>query len=50
MPKYKVKYHGWAYVESDTPEEAQECYDTDQAYSEEEIDSVEEVDEFYVGW
>ena len=46
--KYKVSFSGFAYVEADSPEEAEEkaMYEDDAVY--EEKKSVEEVDEFAV--
>ena len=48
--KYKVQFSGWAYVEADSAEEAEEkaMYEDDAIYKEEECVSVEEVDEFAV--
>ena len=48
--KYRVSYSGWAYVEADSPEEAEEkvMYEDDAIYDEKECVSVEEVDEFAV--
>lgn len=48
--KYRVSYSGWAYVEADSPEEAEEkvMYGDDAIYDEKECASVEEVDEFAV--
>lgn len=50
MPKYKVSYSGFAYVEADSSEEAKESYRDDEcfAYEEKHIDSVEEVDDFII--
>lgn len=48
MAKYKVNYSGFAYVEADTPEEAEDIYEHFSVYEETQIDSVEEVDEFIV--
>ena len=50
--KYKVSYSGFVYVEADTVEEAEEkAFDeTEEVYSEKQIDSVIEVDEFAVEW
>lgn len=48
MPKYKVSYSGFVYIEAENEEAAKEDYDFGGAYQEEEITSVEEVDEFVV--
>lgn len=49
MAKYKVAFSGFAYVEADDEEEAKELFQNDEAdYMETEIDSAEEVDEFFV--
>lgn len=48
--KYKVSYHGFAYVEADSQEEAEEkaMYEDDAVYSEQSVESIEEMDEFTV--
>ena len=48
--KYKVSFSGFAYVEADSPEEAEEkaMYEDDAVYEEKECESTEEVDEFAV--
>ena len=48
--KYKVSFSGSAYVEADSPEEAEEkaMYEDDAVYEEKKCESVEEVDEFAV--
>ena len=48
--KYKVSYSGWAYVEAESEEEAEEkaMYEDDAIYEEKECISVDEVDEFVV--
>ena len=49
MAKYAVFYQGFAYVEADSPEEAEEAYrDDDVVYSEAEVTAVSEVYEFVV--
>lgn len=50
MAKYKVSYSGFVYVEADTAEETEEkAFDeVEEIYSEKQIDSVIEVDEFVV--
>ena len=48
MPKYKVSFSGFAYVEADTAEDAREVYEFDYAYMEETVTSCEEVEEFVV--
>lgn len=53
MKKYKVSFSGFAYVEADSPEEAEELFheeETAVVYSEYQADSVEEVDDFVVNW
>ena len=47
MPKYKVCYSGFVYIEAEE-EAAQECYEVGGVDEEKEITSVEEVDEFVV--
>ena len=48
--KYKVSYSGWAYVEAESEEEAEEkaMYEDDAIYEEKKCESIEEVDEFAV--
>lgn len=48
--KYKVNFSGFAYVEADSEEEAEEkvLYEDDAIYSETQADNIEEVDEFEV--
>lgn len=50
MAKYKVSYSGFVYVEADTADEAKEkvLEEVEEIYSEKQIDSVIEVDEFVV--
>lgn len=49
MAKYKVRFSGFAYVEADDKEEAQDVFqDEEEMYKETDIDSVEEVDEFTI--
>ena len=48
MPKYKVSYSGFVYIESEDAEAAEESYDFVGVYEEKEVTSVEEVDEFTV--
>ena len=48
MAKYKVSYSGFAYVEADSPEEAEEIYCDYPVYDEHEPTSVEEVDVFVI--
>lgn len=48
MAKYKVSFRGFAYVEAETEEEAEECFEDAAIYSEQEIVAVEEVDEFVI--
>lgn len=48
--KYKVSFSGFAYIEADSPEEAEEkaMYEDNAIYEEKECESIEEVDEFAV--
>lgn len=47
--KYKVSFSGFHYVEADSPEEAQlKSEYEDTVYSESQVDSVEQVEDFYV--
>ena len=48
MPKYKVSYSGFVYIEAEDEEDARECYDFGGVYEEKEITAIEEVDEFTV--
>lgn len=48
MPKYKVCFSGFAYVEADNEEDAADGYDFGSVYEETEVTSVEEVDEFVI--
>ena len=49
--RYKVKFSGFAYVEADSADEAEECFDNDEvAYKETSVDSIEEVDDFVMEW
>ena len=48
MPRYKVYYSGFAYVEADSEEEAIENYEDFADYEEKQVDEVEEVDDFLV--
>lgn len=48
MVKYKVCYSGFAYVEADSVEEAEDNYEFDNVYEEKQICNVEEVDYFDV--
>lgn len=49
MAKYKICYSGFAYVEADSEEEAEEKYSWgDTMFDVESIDFVKEVDEFVV--
>lgn len=45
MPYFKVRYSGFVYVEADCKEDAADDYCDNWAYKEEEIDSIEEIDE-----
>ncbi len=47
--KFKVSFTGHAYVEAETEQEAESKYYDDQyEYKEEQVDEVEEIDEFIV--
>ena len=48
--KYRVSFSGWAYVEADSAEEAEEkvMNEDDSIYEEKECTSVDEIDEFTV--
>lgn len=47
--KYKVNFSGFAYVEANSQKEAKNNFITDDiVYSEQCIDSVEEIDDFAV--
>lgn len=50
MAKYKVYFSGFAYVEADSAEEAEENFwdDPSGCYQECEVDEIKEVDEFLV--
>lgn len=48
MAKYIVSFSGFAYVEADSAADAQEEYDWQATYREEQVDSVDEVDEFVI--
>lgn len=50
MAKYKIYFSGFAFIEADSEEEAEEIFWDDPSgdYQECEVDSVEEVDEFVV--
>lgn len=48
--KYKVTFSGFHYVEADSPEDAEEkaMYEDESIYSEQKVESVEEINEFLV--
>ena len=48
MAKYKVCFSGFAYIEADSPEEAEAGYPDDAIFEELRITKVREVDEFVV--
>ncbi len=48
MPKYKISFSGFAYVEADSENEACEDYEFNSIYEEKQIDNIEEVDEFTI--
>lgn len=51
MAKFKVVFEGFAYIEAENAEEARDKFDDEEyAFCEWGIDTVEEVDEFLVGW
>jgi len=49
MKKYRVEYSGFAYIEAESPLDAEVNFDRDTAiFDEYKIDAVQEVDEFTV--
>lgn len=49
MAKYKVYYQGFAYVKANSEEEARELFEEeDEVYREQDVTTVEEVDDFLV--
>lgn len=49
MKKYKVEYSGFAYIEADNKQDAEENFDLDNAiFAEWGVDAVQEVDDFTV--
>lgn len=51
MAKFKVSFSGFAYVEADDEEEAEEKVEEGaEVYMEYTMDSIEEVDEFTIRW
>ncbi len=48
MPKYRVNFSGFAYVEADSEDEAREDYEFNSIYEEKQIDNIEKVDEFTI--
>lgn len=49
MAKYKVTYSGFAYIEADDKEEAEEKFEDEEfVFSEYRIDEIAEVDEFAI--
>lgn len=47
--KYKVCYSGFAYIEADSMQEAEEMFEYDDfTYKEQNVDRIEEVDSFIV--
>lgn len=50
MIKYKVNFSGFAFIEADDEEDAEErfWYDPEQCYQECKVDTIEEVDSFVV--
>lgn len=49
MKKYRVEYSGFAYIEAENKQDAEENFDRDSAiFDEYSVDSVHEVDDFTV--
>lgn len=49
MAKWKIEFHGFAYVEADSAEEADEKYnDGDVVFQEDNVSDPKEVDSFEV--
>ena len=48
MAKWKVEFKGFAYIEADTQEEAEEMFDNDETYYEEKEQTIKQVDVFVV--
>lgn len=46
--KYKINFSGIAYIEADNESEAVENFNVDELYREEEIEWIEEVEEFNI--
>ena len=47
--KYKVNFSGFAYVEADNPQEAEELFLNDEDYYKETVTGIiEEVDDFFI--
>ena len=51
MGKFRVSFSGFAFVEADSAEEAEELfYDDMEVLSEYEVEEVQEVEDFKVVW
>lgn len=51
MDRYKIYYSGFAFVEADSKEEAEELYhEGNTIFEEEQVDEVEKVDEIIITW
>ena len=49
MAKYKVSFCGFAYIEADSADEAEDLFDNDEfAYMERSTEAIEEVDDFVI--
>lgn len=49
--KYKANFAGFSYIEADSEQEAEDVFfEGYEVYSEEEITSVEEVDDFVISF
>ena len=48
MSKWKVEFKGFAYVEADTKEEAEEMFDNGETCYEEKEQTIKQVDVFVV--
>lgn len=49
MPKYKVLFSGFAYIEAENADEAEDLFNNDEFdYMERSIEAVEEVDDFVI--
>lgn len=49
MPKYKIEFSGFAYVEAESKEEAHDAWSNDEcSYTESEVDAILTIKEFDV--